>query len=975
MRKLICFQLLLALLVTGAVGTDDSSTGNERSRRAAAISPQQIEADWLRRLEVRLRPPQPQKFIPRLHKNVTPAEDARGGVDGVKDGTWGFHTGLDDRPWWQVDLGGNMLLARVVIYNTGYQQEWKRAMRLTVLLSGDGKTWQEVYRHDGSKFRGPKQPLKVVVNGAKARYVRIQLPVTQHLTLEEIEVYQAGDKRNVALDKRTDQSSSSKWSTRGPVNPWARQSILTSSASYVTGTIERGLMLGQNLRALGADVDAQLTTLHDVSAALKELPAEAPANALRNLDFKAQWAVRRLALANPLLDFDKLLFVKRAPNRYVCHCDEYLSWWSRPGGQLCILEDFASDSPRLRSLTADLLPPGDIVRPDISYDGTKVLFAYCKHYPDLWQKPNKLDKSSIPEDAFYHLYEMNLDGTGLRRLTRGKYDDFDGRYLPSGDIVFLSTRRGQFIQCGRSSARSTNATEDLPDSFVRCGGDPYRPVSVHTLHAMDGDGGNMRCISPFESFEWNPSVAHDGRILYARWDYVDRHRMWHMGLWSTLPDGMAARAVFGNFTQGPYSVFEARSIPNSQKIIFTASGHHSHAGGSLVLLDTRLGVDGQAPMRRLTPEVCFPEWEGWPTSYYANPYPLSEDHYLVAWSGERLPKYTAKGRVPVAGPTNSLGVYLYDAFGNLTLLYRDATISSMYPLPIRARPRPTTVASQTADADFAQEGRMLLQDVYQGDLKAFERGSVRRLRIVGVPPKTNPVINKPVLGVNGDDPGKFVLGTVPVEEDGSAYFRLPAGLPVFFQALNAEGMALQTMRSLTYVQPGQTFGCIGCHEHRQTAPPNQPPLAARREPSKIRVGPEGSWPLDFQALVQPVLEKHCVRCHRPGAEGKGAKTNLARGRAYQTLMGFGGGRSLRTHVQARYNARRSVAGACGAMSNPLNPLLSKEHYDVRLTREDRRRLIVWMDTYGQVSGSHGVQQQRQLKELRAQLAGLLTQPR
>ena len=663
----------------------------------------------------------------------------------------------------------------------------------------------------------------------------------------------------------------------------------------VAEAVRRGLKLAENLRAAGVNVSEQVEALQQIGRQV-EPPAAAPGgDGERRLYLAAQWAIRRMALANPLLDFDRVLFVKRAPNVYLCHCDEYLSWWSRPGGEICILEGFAGQRPVLRSLTAGLLPPGDITRPDLSFDGKRVLFTYCRHYPELKDKRNKLDKASIPEDAFYHLYEMNLDATGLRRLTRGKYDDFDGRYLPDGRIVFLSTRRGQFIQCGRASAAATNAREDLPDTFVRCGGGPSRPVSVHTLHVMDADGGNMRAISPFEGFEWNPSVANDGRVLYARWDYVDRHKMWHMGLWSTLPDGMSARAAFGNFTQGPYSIFEARAVPDSHKVIFTASAHHSHAGGSLVLLDACQDVDGQAPMTRLTPEVPFPEFEGWPGSYYANPLPLSEEHFLVTWSPDKLFRH---GQVP---PVNSLGVYLFDAFGNLNLLYRDAAISSMCPLPVRARPRPPAVPQPTEDEDELQPGCMLLQDVRQGDLGSLDLagGAVRSLRIVAVPPKIEPNMNRPRLGVLGDDPGKFVLGTVPVEPDGSAYFVVPSGLPVFFQALDANGMALQTMRSLTYVQPGRTLGCVGCHEGRLTAPPNQPlPRAARREPSKIRVGPEGSWPLDFNDLVQPVLDKHCVRCHKPGAEGKGAKTNLAAGQAYRTLMDFGGGRSLRRHLQA-----------------------------------------------------------------------------
>ena len=976
MRRL-AFLLVLGLgLGTSVEVLAESPSGQRReSPRSVATSVEQIEADWLLQAKIRGQAPATRKDTP-LPYHISPAQDAAGGCDGVKDASWGFHTDLDESPWWHVDLGDRMPLARMVIYNSGYSAEWKRLLGFVVLLSDDGAAWTRVFHHDGKEFEDPKQPITVELKGAAARFVRIQLPGKQHLTLDEVEVYPVVGNVNVALNRPANQSSSSKWSVLD-YDPWSAQPVPQQPMVYpMSWVIQRGLKLADDLSVKGVDFNAEVAILTEVSRQFDELPTDAPDDVRRRLFLEANWAIRELALANPLLDFDKILFAKRAPCVFNCHCDQYIAWWSRPGGELCILEGFASDSPRVRSLTADLLPPGDIIRPDVFFDGTKALFAYARYYPNLLGKENKLDKSSIPEDSFYHLYEINLDGTGLKRLTRGKYNDFDGRYLPNGDIVFLSTRRGQFIQCGKSSAQSTNASEDLPDSFVRCGGDAFRPCSVHTLHAIDGDGGNMRSISPFESFEWTPSVAHDGRILYARWDYVDRHRMWHMGLWSTLPDGMAAQAVFGNFTAGPYSIFEARSIPDSHKFIFTASAHHSITGGSLVLLDVGKGVDGQASMTRLTPEVPFPEIEGWGNSYYANPLPLCEQHYLTAWSPDPLPihavnPYPRLGNPGTPGPPNSLGLYLFDIFGNLNLIYRDPDISSMYPLPIRPRRRPAAVASKVQWDGSQQEGSMLLHDVYHGDLDGFGRGSVRQLRIVGVPPKTDPRMNHPNLGVTNDDPGKFVLGTVPVEEDGSAYFRVPSGVPIFFQALNDEGMAVQTMRSVTYVQPGQTYACVGCHEHRLTAPPGKLPMAALREASKIEVGPQGSWPLDFQLLVQPVLDKHCVSCHRPGAEGEGAKTSLVGSDAYETLLDFGAERSLRNHVQARYDARRSVAGACAAMSSPLTELLTEKHYEVKLESAELERLIVWMDTYAQRTGSYSAEQEQRLRELRKRLAPLL----
>jgi mono/diheme cytochrome c family protein len=556
---------------------------------------------------------------------------------------------------------------------------------------------------------------------------------------------------------------------------------------------------------------------------------------------------------------------------------------------------------------------------------------------------------------------MNLDGTGLRRLTRGKYDDFDARYLPNGEIVFLSTRRGQYVQCSKATATASVAGAN-PDSYVRCGGGPERPVAVYTLHVMDADGGNLRQISAFEMFEWTPSVDHEGRVLYARWDYVDRWNMPFMKLWSTMPDGTNAQAIYGNYSQNPHCVFEARAIPNSRKLIFTASGHHANTGGSLVLLDFNQGADSPTAMTRLTPEVCFPETEGWPKSYFINPFPLSENHYLAAWSDLEMIGWPGP-----AEPVNATGIYLFDAFGNLNLLYRDPDISSMSPLPVRARPRPHAIPSQVA-WDGAQEGRMLLLNVYDG-LASVPRGTIKRLRLVGVPAKTHPTMNYPEIGVTRDDPGKFVIGSVPVDEDGSAFFRVPSGVSFFFQALDADGMAVQTMRSAAYVQPGQTHTCVGCHEPRNSSPPNLSATALGRDPSKITPGPAGSWPLDFSTLVQPVMEAHCVSCHKP--TGQDPKFDVTAKKAYAALVDYGKP-SLREHVMARYLESRSIAGAGAAQQSPLLKLLKSGHYDVKLLPDAWERLAIWMDTYGQRQGHFSPEQEKSLHELRRTMAGMLT---
>jgi len=809
--------------------------------------------------------------------------------------------------------------------------------------------------------------------GAKARFLRIQHPGTEYLHLDEVEIYAAGDpKKNIAFGRPCDQSSVSQWSAasgKPAARPAAKPVALPIQDRSLQVLLERGRKLAADLGEAGADVSAHVRVLDQVAAQARgtnKLSAEKLAELYR----KARWAVRRMALSNPVLDFERLLLVKRAPTSYSHMSDQYYGWWSRtgPGAGMYVLEGWRLDAPRLRCLTDKLFAhAGTFLRPDISHDGKRVLFAYARYYPHVSRIGNKVKKKDIPEDAFFNLYEMALDGTGLRRLTRGRYDDFDGRYLPNGQIVFLSTRRGTFVQANKASARLTLANDAMPDSYVRCGGGNSRPVAIYTLHAMGPDGKGLKMISGFENFEWTPSVAADGRILYARWDYIDRHNNAFMSLWSTNPDGTNGNLVYGNYTRSPQCVFEARSIPGSSKILFTGSAHHSLTGGGLALLDPDVQTEGEQPIVRLTPEVRFPETEGWPATWYANPFPLSEKYYLTAWSAVPLRSQGSRNRL------NALGVYLYDAMGNLELIFRDKDLSVMYPLPIRPRKKPPVVSDQVA-WEGPQAGKFILTDVYQG-LGGIRRGQVKALRVIGLPMKVQPQMNSPSLGITREDPGKIVLGTVPVEADGSAYFHAPSGLSVFFQALDARGMAIQTMRTSTYVQPGQTLSCIGCHEPRRSAPANTRTLASLRPPSKLAVGPEGSWPMRFDRLVQPVLDRHCVKCHNPkGPKPKARRINLTGAKAYQTLIAYGKP-SLRDYVSRLEPRPLSPVGHGPALDTPLLSHLrgGKGHQDVKLDADSLERLITWMDTYAQRLGSFSQDQERSLVAFRTRMAGMLVE--
>lgn len=930
--------------------------------------PDRIAADWVLAERV--------ATLDSVSRPVSTAADAAGGVDGIKDGQWGFHTAEATDPWWQVDLGSaGTKVARVVVWNRPQASE--RAFRLQLLLSDDGREWRTVYRHDGTPFVGTTdgKPLSVRLEPVATRFVRVRLAGRAFLHLEEVEVYGPEDEtRNLALHRPADQSGVSEWSrnhTAPQALDWAKATErYRGQAKQLQAELSRQ---GVDAQRWSAPLPAAFTPAR-VEATGAELAAGSGQPPSPDF-FAARSRLRRLALANPLLSFDTLLFTKRVPPSFNHMSDQYYGWWSKPGGGIYLLRDFTTDAPREECLTTSFTQPGSFLRPMLSYDARKVLFAWCRYYPHLAAETNKLDKANVPEDAFYHLFEMNLDGTGVRQLTRGKYDDFDGRYLPDGRIVFLSTRRGQALQVGRDTAARSMEQPDLPDCYVRCGGGPERPVAVYTLHTMNADGSNPNAISPFEMFEWTPDIAADGSILYSRWDYVDRDNMPYMGLWAINPDGSNARVVFKNYTHSPHCVFEAKTIPGSHRLIFTASAHHAQTMGSLVLLDPTVGTEGQGPMTRLTPEVPFPEIEGWPTTSYANPWPLSERFHLVAWGceGARVPGPAGWDRWhAVRRPDNGMALYLYDAeLRTRELLWLDPEIACGDPIPVRPRPRPPIFAS-ALPSDAPPEGKFLLADVTRG-LSRAQAGEIRSLRVVAVPAKTHPTMNFPSLGITADDPGKCVLGTVPVEADGSAYFSVPSGVIVFFQALDERGIAVQTMRSATHVQPGQTLSCIGCHEPRQHAPPTRLALASRRAPSRLKPGPEGSWPFRFDRLVQPVLDRQCVSCHQPGAKDPAAaRYDLTAAKSYESLVNFGKP-SLRDQVWAAYRRGASIEGDGIAQRSALRALLEAPvaHYEVRLGPEDRERLFTWMDTYAQRVGHFSEEQEQELLRLRRDSAAIL----
>lgn len=736
----------------------------------------------------------------------------------------------------------------------------------------------------------------------------------------------------------------------------------SSSVEAIQAASERATRLLDDLRAAQPDVDrsSEVSRLHPLTQRAA-IASELTAAERSELYLQIRGLTRALALDNPLIKDRPILFMQR--HRAVGYMlYEYLGWYyaygydptngaknskfATPptGGGVFVLEQ-PGRSFETRELTAGLLPPGHFVTLALSHDAKTVYFAYADPSGrDPYDSPGFVQGAAEPGVKYntFHLYSVRADGAPLTQLTDGPFDDFDPCPLPYGGLVFESTRRGSKLRCGGGS-----------------------PELVYTLHRMDGVGQPIRTLSFHETHEWHPSLLNDGRVLYTRWDYVDRNAAKFHGLWTCNQDGSNPSSLFGNYTTRPWACYQAKAIPGSHKIVFVAGGHHANVGGTLMLLDpTRIALDPQRGDDRfealtcLTPEVGFAEAEAWPRSYYYSPWPLSEKHFLVAFSHDPLPGgYTGEYR------NTETGIYYLDVFGNLELLYRQPGIASVYPIPLAPRTAPVAPAMDVAAARHEPaEGELLLSDVRCSLLPLPAERQVTQLRVFQVLPKSRTDnAGDPRIGHPDQANARMLLGTVPVETDGSAYFRAPANKPLCFQAVDAEGRAVQGMRSIVYLQPGEKRGCVGCHEPPGTTPPARSVLAALRPASVIEPGPDGSLPFGYVRLVQPILDQHCVRCH-DGSEGPEKSPLVLTGeaskaftRSYENLLPY-----------LSWPSPDDVTrpGQLGADASRLSNVLTTHHDKTWTCLPDvsRRALYLWLDAHVPFYGTYeedGLRAQRQ----------------
>ena len=695
--------------------------------------------------------------------------------------------------------------------------------------------------------------------------------------------------------------------------------------------------------------------------------------ARRGLYLRLRWELRDLLFQNTLFARVPLIFVKR--ERFVCQMlHEYLSYYYRHsgicGGGIYLLKD-PGRSFETEYLTEGKFPIGTISTMSLSYDAKTIYFSYAdlSNFTDGTEPIKRsgagfgdysadyVSKFMKEEDGKFHLFKMDLETRQVTQLTTGCDDDFDPVELPDGGLVFMSTRRGGFGRCHGS----------------------WEPLAVHTLHRLDPDG-KITTLSWHETNEWQPSISHDGRILYCRWDYVDRDAARHHGIWLSNPDGTGAVSLFGNYTVDVCALYQPKAVPGSNKIMFVAGAHHLDVGGPLVLLDPQLirydpikSEDTLDCIERITPELPFPETaEDTPDSrcdqYYFSPFPLSEDFYLTAYSHDTIGGMHYAHKPNTTGKT---GIYYRDRFGNLELMYEDDTYSCQYPIPVAETSVPPVIPSSLPkEVEGPKTGTFMLSDVYEALTPLPKDRPVKELRIFQLLPKfPDHRSNVPAIGYANAQNARLLIGTVPVEEDGSAYFTAPAEKPLYFQAVDANGKAIQSMRSEVYLQPGENRGCVGCHEQAQTIGKNSAvqSIASRRRPSQLTPPPADMAPISYPRLIQPILDRSCVSCHG-GNEGDSAPnlTGAISGHYTESYNGL--------HAFVRYyewggnNIRymSTLPGMCGADMSPLSAILDDKNHGekISLSDEDRRMIYLWLDANAPFYGVYdaAVQKKQQTGE-------------
>ncbi len=601
-------------------------------------------------------------------------------------------------------------------------------------------------------------------------------------------------------------------------------------------------------------------------------------------DDQTEVDLTRAALAGAMADSPDIVFAVRGMGGdghwYANFGHRSNSWdqmnYGPDGGKLCRLN--------LRTGKMTLLlddPKGGVRDPHLHYDGKKILFSYRKG-----------------ESRYYHLYEINIDGSELRQITDGPFDDIEPIYLPDGDLMFCSSRCNRWVQCW------------------------YTQVAI--LYRCNADGRDIRPVSSNVEQDNTPWMMSDGRVLYMRWEYVDRSRVRYHHLWTANPDGTGVMIYFGNMHGGTV-MLDAKPIPGTNKVVSIFSpghGRKEHAG-QLAVVDTDAGPDERSMVSYIDPSQ----------SNYRDPYPLSADLFLVAHDN-RLLLIDGEGRKQEIYKTSEPSMTLHE------------------PRPIRSRRREPVIPSRSHQK--APTGRLILSDVARGrNMEGMRRGEIKKLLVMETLPKpVNFSGTMEPISMGGTFTLPRILGTVPVEPDGSAYMELPALRPLFFIALDENGMAVKRMQSFVSVMPNETSSCVGCHEKRTKTPHVTTNLMALDKPP-AKIAPIAGVPdvFDFPRDIQPILDEHCVKCHdyrkRPAADMPLIGDHGPwYSHSYAALMG----RGFVAHGSDADGNR--PPGTIGSSASRLMKYVDGSHEETKLTALQQQKIRLWIDSGAPYPGTY-----------------------
>ena len=672
----------------------------------------------------------------------------------------------------------------------------------------------------------------------------------------------------------------------------------------------------------------------------------------------AEWdgalaALRNEALlANPLLDFDRLLLIERDANRLGLPQNwEGNSSLAHTGyrNRLAVLSPLRPDGA-IQTLYA---PPGDrfVGDVDLDFDATRLMF-------------------SMPGDnGRWQVHELPIHGgepAQLPLVHEPDVDNYDACYLPDGNLMFSSTAPFTGVPCVTGASHVAN------------------------LYRMERATGAIRRLTFDQEHNWCPTVLPDGRILYQRWEYSDIPHFAARILFHMNPDGTDQREYYGSGSYWPNAMFYARPVPGSATAFAAVvGGHHGLPRmGEMALFDTTRGrfeADGAIQRipgygKKIEPIILDQLTDAsWPK--FLHPWPLGDKYFLVS----------AKPT-----PQSKWGIYLADVFDNLVLVREsEGNMALLEPVPLKATPRPPVVPSRIKPGQ--PDATVSILDIYQGPgLAGVPRGTVKQLRVFtyhfayhGMGGQTNRV------GLDGPWDIKRIMGTVPVEADGSAHFRVPANTPITVQPLDDQGQALQLMRSWMTAMPGEALSCVGCHDSQNSTPPAGSHLALTKPPAEIRpwYGPERGF--SFVREVQPVLDRHCAACHDGGNGAGHAPPDLRAAPPVHpaaTDPGYNNGTrftpsymALRAYVRGHTiesDLHMLTPGEFSADTTELIQLLRAGHQGVNLTTEDWDRLITWIDlntpahgTWTEIVGPEKVNHQRdRRREMLARFANRSEDP-